>query len=95
MYHSSKRIHLTKAQAQQFYAVHAERSFLVNFATQCALGPVVVQVLESENAVMNYRNLMGATNPANAEPGTLRCDFAESIEVKFSSWIRFFRKCPN
>lgn len=78
---AQKRIHLTKAQAQQFYAVHAERSFFSELCDSMCTGPVVVQVLESENAVMNYRNLMGATNPANAEPGTLRCDFAESIEA--------------
>lgn len=76
-----KRIHMTKAQAEAFYAVHAERPFyndLVNFMIS---GPVVVQVLEGENAVAAYRQVMGATNPAEADEGTIRKAFAESIEA--------------
>ncbi|OIQ92525.1 nucleoside diphosphate kinase [mine drainage metagenome] len=76
-----KRLRLTKEQAGKFYAVHAERSFfgeLVDFMTS---GPVVVQVLEGENAVLRNREIMGATNPANAAPGTIRADFAESVEA--------------
>ncbi len=76
-----KRLRLTKEQAGKFYAVHSERSFfgeLVDFMTS---GPVVVQVLEGENAVLRNREIMGATNPANAAPGTIRADFAESVEA--------------
>jgi nucleoside-diphosphate kinase len=78
---AQKRIHLTKTQASQFYGVHAERSFfgdLVDFMTS---GPVVVQVLEGPQAVVRNREIMGATNPANAEAGTIRADFAESVEA--------------
>ncbi len=78
---AQKRIHLTTAQAESFYGVHSERGFfrdLVNFMTS---GPVVVQVLEGENAVAAYRDVMGATNPANAADGTIRKLFAESIEA--------------
>ena len=78
---AQKRIHMTTAQAETFYGVHRERGFfrdLVNFMTS---GPVVVQVLEGENAIAAYRDVMGATNPANAAPGTIRKEFAESIEA--------------
>ena len=76
---ASKRIHMTEEQAGGFYAVHRERPFfgeLVEFMTS---GPVVVQVLEGENAIARNREIMGATNPADAEPGTIRAEFAESI----------------
>lgn len=75
-----KRLRLSQAQAKAFYAVHAARPFyndLVKFMTE---GPVVVAALERENAVTELRKLMGATNPANADAGTIRKDFAESIE---------------
>ena len=78
---ASKRIHMTREQAEGFYAVHKERPFfgeLVEFMTS---GPVVVQVLEGENAMQRNRDIMGATNPANADAGTIRKDFAESIEA--------------
>ena len=78
---AQKRIQLTTAQAETFYGVHSERGFfrdLVNFMTS---GPVVVQVLEGENAVAAYRDVMGATNPANAAEGTIRKLFAENIEA--------------
>ena len=78
---AQKRIQMTTAQAESFYGVHSERGFfrdLVNFMTS---GPVVVQVLEGENAVAAYRDVMGATNPANAAEGTIRKLFAESIEA--------------
>jgi nucleoside-diphosphate kinase len=78
---AQKRLQLTQAQAEGFYAVHRERPFfgeLVNFMIS---GPVVVQVLEGEDAVPAYRKVMGATNPANAEPGTIRKELAESIEA--------------
>jgi nucleoside-diphosphate kinase len=73
-------LHLTQEQAEGFYAEHKERPFfgaLVSFMTS---GPVMVQVLEGENAVLTNRDLMGATNPAEAEAGTIRADFAESID---------------
>lgn len=76
---AQKRIHMTSAQAGKFYEVHCERPFfgeLVEFMTS---GPVVVQVLEGENAVARYREVMGATNPANADAGTIRKLFAESV----------------
>ena len=76
---ASKRIHMTKEQAEGFYAVHKERPFfgeLVEFMTS---GPVVVQVLEGEDAVARNRKVMGATNPADAAPGTIRAEFAESV----------------
>lgn len=76
-----KRMQLTEDQAKAFYAVHAERPFygdLVNFMIS---GPVVVQVLQGEDAVAKNREIMGATNPAEADEGTIRKDFAESIEA--------------
>ena len=78
---ASKRIQMTEDQAKKFYEVHAERPFygeLVDFMTS---GPVVVQVLEGEDAVKRNRDVMGATNPADAEEGTIRKAFAESIEA--------------
>ena len=76
---AQKRILLTKAQAGEFYAVHAERPFYDELCTFMASGPVVVQVLEGENAIAKNREVMGATNPADAAPGTIRAEFAESV----------------
>lgn len=78
---AQKRIQLTRAQAEQFYAVHSERPFFGELCDFMISGPVVVQVLEGENAVLKNREIMGATNPATAEEGTIRRDFAESIEA--------------
>ena len=78
---AQKRVALTRAQAEGFYAVHKERSFFGELVDFMVSGPVVVQVLEGENAVATYREVMGATNPANAEEGTIRKQFAESIEA--------------
>ncbi|NDE90941.1 MAG: nucleoside-diphosphate kinase [Alphaproteobacteria bacterium] len=78
---ASKRIHMTKAQAEAFYGVHKARPFFNDLCSFMISGPVVVQVLEGENAVAKNRDIMGATNPANAEPGTIRKEFAESIEA--------------
>ncbi|MDY0872475.1 nucleoside-diphosphate kinase [Dongia rigui] len=78
---AQRRIQMSEAQAKKFYDVHAARPFyndLVKFMTS---GPVVVQVLEGEGAVLKNRDIMGATNPANAAPGTIRKEFAESIEA--------------
>jgi nucleoside-diphosphate kinase len=78
---ASKRIHMSQEQAEGFYAVHKERPFFNDLVKFMISGPVVVQVLEGENAVLKNREVMGATNPANAEPGTIRKEFAESIEA--------------
>ena len=78
---AQKRVHLTQAQAEAFYGVHRERGFFRDLVTFMISGPVVVQVLEGENAVARNREVMGATNPANAAPGTIRKLFAESIEA--------------
>ena len=77
---AQKRVQLTRTQAEKFYEVHAERPFFKDLVEFMISGPVVVQVLEGDNAVARNREIMGATNPANAAPGTIRKDFAESIE---------------
>jgi nucleoside-diphosphate kinase len=76
---AQKRVHLTKAQAGKFYEVHKERPFFGELVDFMASGPVVVQVLEGEDAIAKNREVMGATNPANAAPGTIRAEFAESV----------------
>ena len=78
---AQKRIWMTRGQAEEFYGVHKERPFFGDLCTFMTSGPVVVQVLEGENAVAANREIMGATNPANAAAGTIRKDFAESIEA--------------
>jgi nucleoside-diphosphate kinase len=78
---AQKRIKMTRQQAEGFYGVHKERPFFNDLCTFMTSGPVVVQVLEGENAVAKNREIMGATNPANAAAGTIRKDFAESIEA--------------
>ena len=78
---AQKRILMTRAQAEGFYAVHKARPFFGDLVAFMTSGPVVVQVLEGENAVIRNREIMGATNPAEAEAGTIRKDFAESIEA--------------
>ena len=78
---ASKRIHMTRDQAEGFYAVHRERPFFNDLCTFMTSGPVVVQVLEGDDAIAKNREVMGATNPADAAPGTIRADFAESIEA--------------
>jgi len=78
---AQKRLHLTREQAEGFYAVHRERAFFGDLCDFMCSGPIVVQVLEGENAIAHNREIMGATNPANAEDGTIRKDFAESIEA--------------
>jgi nucleoside-diphosphate kinase len=78
---AQKRIHMTKAQAEGFYAVHKERPFFNDLVAFMTSGPVVVQVLEGDNAVARNREVMGATNPADAAEGTIRKEFAESIEA--------------
>jgi nucleoside-diphosphate kinase len=78
---AQRRVKLAREEAEQFYAVHSERPFFRDLVTFMTSGPVVVQVLEGENAVALNREIMGATNPANAAPGTIRKDFAESIEA--------------
>jgi len=78
---AQKRIRLTQAQAEQFYEVHAGRPFYRDLVAFVTSGPVVVQVLEGNNAVALNREIMGVTNPADAAPGTIRKDFAASIEA--------------
>jgi nucleoside-diphosphate kinase len=78
---AQRRLRLTKEMAEGFYAVHRERPFFNDLVKFMTSGPVVVQVLEGESAVARNREIMGATNPANAAPGTIRKDFAESIEA--------------
>ncbi|WP_343613464.1 nucleoside-diphosphate kinase [Novosphingobium sp.] len=78
---ASKRLQLTKEKAEGFYAVHAERPFFNDLVSFMISGPVVVQVLEGEDAVKRNRDIMGATNPANADAGTIRKELAESIEA--------------
>ena len=75
-----RRIHLTDQQAGGFYAVHRERPFFASLTSFMGSGPAIVLVLEAEDAIKKWRTLMGATNPANADAGTLRKEFAESIE---------------
>jgi nucleoside-diphosphate kinase len=78
---ASRRIHMTREQAEGFYGVHRERPFFNDLCTFMSSGPVVVQVLEGENAIARNREVMGATNPANADEGTIRKTYAESIEA--------------
>ena len=77
---AARMIQLTKAQAEGFYAVHKERPFYNDLVSYMTSGPVMVQALEGENAIQQNRTLMGATNPADADAGTIRADFAASIE---------------
>ncbi len=76
---AQKRVQLTKAQAGEFYRVHAERPFYDELCEFMSSGPVVVQVLEGEGAIAKNREVMGATNPADADPGTIRAEFADSV----------------
>lgn len=78
---AAKRLRLSARQAEQFYAVHRERPFYQSLVQFMTSGPVVVMVLEGENAVARNREVMGATNPAEAAPGTIRREFAESLEA--------------
>ena len=78
---AQKRLHLTKEQAEGFYYAHKERAFFNDLVTFMTSGPIVVQVLEGEEAIQKNRDLMGATNPANAEEGSIRKDFAENVEA--------------
>lgn len=77
---AAKMLWLTKAQAEQFYAVHKARPFFNDLVKFMTTGPVMVQVLEGENAIMKNRDIMGATDPKQAAPGTIRADFANSID---------------
>jgi nucleoside-diphosphate kinase len=77
---ASRMVHLTREQAEGFYAVHRERPFFNDLVAFMTSGPVVVQVLEGENAISKNRELMGATNPQDAAPGTIRADFAKTVD---------------
>lgn len=78
---AAKLVHLSRAEAEQFYAVHAARPFFNDLVSFMISGPVMVQVLEGEGAVLKNRELMGATDPKKADAGTIRADFAESIDA--------------
>jgi nucleoside-diphosphate kinase len=77
---AAKMLHLTQEQAEGFYAEHSERGFFKDLVAFMISGPVIMQVLEGENAVLKHREIMGATNPKDAAPGTIRADFASSID---------------
>ena len=77
---AAKMLHLSKDQAEGFYAEHKERGFFNDLVAFMTSGPVIIQVLEGENAVLKHRDIMGATNPKDAAPGTIRADFANSID---------------
>ncbi len=77
---AAKMLHLTREQAEGFYAEHKERGFFKDLVAFMISGPVIMQVLEGENAVLKHREIMGATNPKEAAPGTIRADFANSID---------------
>ena len=78
---AAKMLHMTTEQAQGFYAVHKERPFFNDLVSFMTSGPVMVQVLEGPDAIKKNREIMGATNPADAAPGTIRADFADSLEA--------------
>ena len=78
---AAKKLQLSVQDAQNFYAIHKDRPFFKDLVTFMVSGPIVVMVLEGENAVLKNRDLMGATNPKEAKPGTIRADFAESIDA--------------
>ncbi|CCD37523.1 Nucleoside diphosphate kinase [Candidatus Paraburkholderia kirkii UZHbot1] len=78
---ASRMVHLSRADAEKFYAVHAERPFFKDLVEFMISGPVVTQVLEGENAIAKNRDLMGATDPKKADKGTIRADFADSIDA--------------
>ena len=78
---AARMMHLTPEQAGEFYAVHKERPFYQDLVSYMSSGPVMAQVLEGDNAIQRNRDIMGATNPAEADPGTIRADFAESIDA--------------
>jgi nucleoside-diphosphate kinase len=78
---AAKMKHLTRAEAEEFYSVHRERPFFADLVAFMTSGPVMIQVLEGDKAILRNRELMGATNPAEAAPGTIRADFAQSIDA--------------
>lgn len=78
---AAKMMQLSRTQAEGFYAVHKERPFFNDLVSFMISGPVMIQVLKGENAVMKHRDIMGATNPKEAAPGTIRADFADSIDA--------------
>lgn len=78
---ASKMLHLTQEQAEKFYEIHKERSFFSELVKFMTSGPVIVQVLEGDGALLKYRNLMGDTNPERASKGTIRADFAQNIDA--------------
>ena len=106
---AARMTHLTQAEAEGFYAVHRERGFFADLVKFMISGPVLVMALEGDNAVLKYRDVMGATNPKNAAPGTIRADFADSIDenaahgsdslenakIEISYFFRATELCPR
>ncbi len=92
---AQKRIRMTRMQAEQFYGVHKARPFFNDLCTFMTSGPVVVQVLEGEGAVAKNRDIMGATNPANAAAGTIRKDFAEIDRGQLRARLQFAGECRD
>ena len=92
---ASKRIHMTRDQAEGFYAVHKERPFYNDLCSFMTSGPVVVQVLEGEDAVQRNRDVMGATNPADAAEGTIRKAYRRIDRSQFGPWLRQRRQCGD
>ncbi len=78
---AARMMHLTAEQVGEFYAVHKERPFYADLVSYMSSGPIMVQVLEGDSAILKNREIMGATNPSEADPGTIRADFAESIDA--------------
>ena len=106
---AARMTHLSQAEAEGFYAVHRERGFFADLVKFMISGPVMVMALEGENAVAKYRDVMGATNPKNAAPGTIRADFADSIDenaahgsdslenaaIEIAYYFRAIEVCPR
>ena len=92
---AQKRLHLSRAQAEKFYAVHKARPFFDSLCAFMCSGPVVVQVLEGEGAIAKNREIMGATNPANAAPGTIRKDFADRKSTRLNSSHTDISRMPS
>ena len=84
---AARMLHLSQTQAEEFYGVHRERPFFADLVRYMTSGPVMVQALQGDNAIAKNREIMGATNPAEADPGTIRADFAASIEENSRAWL--------
>ena len=90
---NDKKIHLTKEEAAEFYKVHQSKPFYNDLCNYLSSGPIVVMILEGQDAVVKNRKIMGATDPKKADDNTIRKLYGISIDKKFSSWLRFNREC--